>query len=103
MSDALKSLFHGSKPTARETSSVEINPDITPLASIKVLGVGGGGGNAINRMITSKVDGVDFISVNTDAQALYHSQASHRINIGKGITKGLGAGSAPDIGKKSYK
>lgn len=101
MSDALKNLFQGSKPTARETSSVEINPDITPLASIKVLGVGGGGGNAINRMITSKVDGVDFISVNTDAQALYHSQASHRINVGKGTTKGLGAGSAPDIGKKA--
>jgi cell division protein FtsZ len=76
-------------------------PDITPLASIKVLGVGGGGGNAINRMITAKVEGVEFISVNTDAQALYHSQAPHRINIGKAITRGLGAGSDPNIGKKS--
>ena len=101
MSDALKNLFHGSKPPARTTSSVEVKPEITPLASIKVMGVGGGGGNAINRMITAKVEGVDFISVNTDAQALYHSQASHRLNVGKGTTKGLGAGSVPDIGKKA--
>ena len=101
MSEALKNLFHGSKPPARETSSVEVNPEITPLASIKVMGIGGGGGNAINRMVAAKVEGVDFISVNTDAQALYHSQASHRINIGKGTTRGLGAGSVPEIGKKS--
>ncbi len=83
------------------SSSVEVKPEITPLASIKVIGCGGGGGNAVNRMITSKVEGVDFISVNTDAQALYHSKASHRINIGKGTTRGLGAGSIPDIGKKA--
>ncbi|MCK5604234.1 cell division protein FtsZ [Candidatus Pacearchaeota archaeon] len=80
---------------------MEVKPEITPLASIKVIGVGGGGGNAVNRMIGAKVDGVDFISVNTDAQALYHSQASHRINVGKGTTRGLGAGSVPDIGKKA--
>lgn len=101
MSDALKNLFNGSKPPSRISSSVEVKPEITPLASIKVIGVGGGGGNAVNRMITAKVDGVDFISVNTDAQALYHSQASHRINIGKGTTRGLGAGSVPEIGKKA--
>jgi len=76
-------------------------PDITPLASIKVIGLGGGGGNAINRMISEKVEGVEFISVNTDAQALYHSQASHRINIGKAITRGLGAGADPFVGKKA--
>ncbi len=101
MSDALKHLFNGSKPTSRPSSSVEVKPEITPLASIKVIGVGGGGGNAVNRMISAKVDGVDFISVNTDAQALYHSQASHRINVGKGTTRGLGAGSVPDVGKKA--
>ncbi len=101
MSEVLKNLFHGSKPPVRVTSSVEVKPEITPLASIKVMGVGGGGGNAINRMITAKVEGVDFISVNTDAQALYHSQASHRLNVGKGTTKGLGAGSVPEIGKKA--
>ena len=102
MSDSLKNLFNGSKRiTNNVSSSVEVKPEITPLASIKVIGVGGGGGNAVNRMIAAKVDGVDFISVNTDAQALYHSQASNRINIGKGTTRGLGAGSVPEIGKKS--
>ncbi|MBN2096729.1 cell division protein FtsZ [Candidatus Peregrinibacteria bacterium] len=102
MSDTLKNLFNGSKSsTVRISSSVEVKPEITPLASIKVIGIGGGGGNAVNRMIAAKVEGVDFISVNTDAQALYHSQASHRINIGKGTTRGLGAGSVPEIGKKA--
>lgn len=106
MSDSLKHLFSGTKANGsgsakKQGNSMEVNPEITPLASIKVIGVGGGGGNAVNRMITAKVDGVDFISVNTDAQALYHSQAPHRINIGKGTTRGLGAGSSPDVGKKS--
>ncbi len=101
MSEALKNLFNGSKIPNQVNNSMEVKPEITPLASIKVIGVGGGGGNAVNRMIGAKVDGVDFISVNTDAQALYHSQASHRINVGKGTTRGLGAGSIPDIGKKA--
>ncbi len=101
MSEALKNLFNGSKIPNQVNNSMEVKPEITPLASIKVIGVGGGGGNAVNRMIGAKVDGVDFISVNTDAQALYHSQASHRINVGKGTTRGLGAGSVPDIGKKA--
>lgn len=101
MSDALKNLFNGSKVAQRISNSVEVKPEITPLASIKVIGVGGGGGNAVNRMISAKVEGVDFISVNTDAQALYHSQASHRINVGKGTTRGLGAGSIPEMGKKA--
>lgn len=102
MSDALKNLFNGTKlPVRSSHSSVEVKPEITPLASIKVIGVGGAGGNAVNRMISAKVEGVEFISVNTDAQALYHSQASHRINIGKGITRGLGAGAVADVGKKA--
>jgi len=103
MSQALRNLFNGT-PAGRSgmsNHSVEVTPDITPLASIKVIGVGGGGSNAINRMIIAKVEGVDFIAINTDAQALYHSQASHRINIGKAATRGLGAGSDPGIGKKS--
>ena len=102
MSQALKSLFHSSSSNRRTSEqSMEVTPDITPLASIKVVGLGGGGGNAVNRMISAKVEGVEFISINTDAQALYHSQASHRINIGKAITRGLGAGSDPNIGKKA--
>jgi cell division protein FtsZ len=105
MSQALKSLFSGSSNNIRRSysgeSSMEVTPDITPLASIKILGIGGGGGNAINRMISAKVEGVEFISINTDAQALYHSQAPHRINIGKAITRGLGAGSDPSIGKRA--
>jgi len=82
-------------------TSTEVTPDITPLANIKVFGVGGGGGNAVNRMISAKVEGVEFISINTDAQALYHSLAQQRVNIGKGETRGLGAGSNPAVGKKS--
>jgi len=107
MSQALKSLFHssagGQNNRYRSTgvTSMEVTPDITPLATIKVVGIGGGGGNAVNRMVSAKVDGVEFISVNTDAQALYHSHAPHRINIGKAFTKGLGAGSLPDVGKKA--
>lgn len=101
MPQSLKDLFNGSQPRRDTATSKEVTPDITPLASIKVIGVGGGGGNAINRMVTSKVDGVEFISINTDAQALYHSQAADRINIGKATTRGLGAGSDPAIGTKS--
>jgi cell division protein FtsZ len=105
MSQALRNLFSGSPSGNRRSysgeNSMEVTPDITPLASIKVIGAGGGGGNAVNRMISAKVEGVEFISVNTDAQALYHSQAPHRINIGKSVTRGLGAGSDPAVGKKS--
>ncbi|MBA4336508.1 cell division protein FtsZ [bacterium] len=74
---------------------------MTPVASIKVIGVGGGGNNATNRMIKSNLRGIDFISVNTDAQALYHSEAPTKINIGKATTKGLGAGSNPDVGRQA--
>ncbi|MGE3278612.1 MAG: cell division protein FtsZ [Candidatus Altimarinota bacterium] len=71
------------------------------MAKIKVVGVGGGGGNAVNRMVGSELTNVDFIAVNTDAQALYYNNAPHKINIGKATTKGLGAGSNPEVGKKS--
>ncbi len=80
---------------------MEVTPDITPVANIKVIGVGGGGGNAVNRMIKAGLKGIEFIAVNTDAQALHHSAAATKINIGKATTRGLGAGSNPDIGMQA--
>src|SRR5512137_2713224 len=71
------------------------------MAKIKVIGVGGGGGNAVNTMISSCLQGVDFINANTDAQALSVSSAPVKVQIGAQITKGLGAGSDPEIGKQS--
>ncbi|WP_207857161.1 cell division protein FtsZ [Lucifera butyrica] len=71
------------------------------FASIKVIGVGGGGNNAVNRMISSGLQGVEFIAVNTDGQALLLSQASNRIQIGEKLTKGLGAGANPEVGEKA--
>jgi cell division protein FtsZ len=71
------------------------------FAKIKVIGVGGGGGNAINRMIKENLQGVEFIAVNADAQALYFSEAPYQIRIGDKLTKGLGAGGDPDIGAKA--
>ncbi|WPJ90082.1 cell division protein FtsZ [Facklamia hominis] len=70
-------------------------------AIIKVIGVGGAGGNAVNRMITEEVQGVEFIAANTDTQALQSSQAETKIQLGPKITKGLGAGSLPDVGLKA--
>ena len=72
-----------------------------PLAIIKVIGVGGGGNNAVNRMITAEVRGVEFIAVNCDAQALMLSKAETKIQIGEKLTKGLGAGANPEIGEKA--
>ncbi len=77
----------------------EILPDIETFARIKVVGIGGGGGNALNRMIQSKLRGVDFVAINTDAQALHYSQANKKVHIGKEATKGLGAGANPEIGR----
>jgi len=71
------------------------------LANIKVIGVGGGGNNAVNRMIDAGVRGVTFISINTDKQALYTSKAEIKIQIGEKLTNGLGAGSKPEIGEKA--
>jgi len=70
-------------------------------ARMKVIGVGGGGGNAVNRMIAEDLDGVDFLSVNTDAQALKLSSAQTKIQIGKKLTRGLGAGARPEIGRQA--
>ncbi|MEQ1865660.1 MAG: cell division protein FtsZ [Micropepsaceae bacterium] len=75
------------------------SPDFTELKPrILVFGVGGAGGNAVNNMVASKLEGVEFLVANTDAQALVHSKAHHRIQIGGKLTQGLGAGSRPDIG-----
>ncbi|MEI6057940.1 MAG: cell division protein FtsZ, partial [bacterium] len=78
-----------------------ITPEIEAFARIKVIGIGGSGKNAVNHMINSKVKGVDFISMNTDAQDLHHSLAKKRIHIGKNLTRGLGTGMNPEIGKRA--
>lgn len=78
-----------------------IQPDIETFAKIKVVGVGGGGGNALGRMIAANVKGVDFIAVNTDAQDLHHSGAHQKIHIGKNLTRGLGAGMNPEVGRQA--
>lgn len=125
MSDTLRNLFSGSKnnnspsnggvyssssskssddsATSSASGYQEVRPDIAPNAVIRVIGVGGGGSNAVARMIASKVGGVEFIAVNTDAQALFHNQAGTKVNIGRGTTRGLGAGANPDIGMQSAK
>ena len=79
----------------------EFEQGLDNVVSIKVIGVGGGGGNAVNRMVESGVQGVEFISVNTDMQALNYSQASTKIQIGEKLTKGQGAGANPEIGRKA--
>ncbi len=83
------------------TMNIEIDLESYSTANIKVIGIGGAGGNAINRMITSNLKGVEFIAVNTDKQALNLSQAPLRIQIGKNLTKGLGAGANPEIGREA--
>lgn len=77
----------------------QIKPDIETFAKIKVVGVGGGGGAAINRMMESGIRDVEFIAVNTDMQALQHSKAPQKLHIGRTVTKGLGAGMDPELGK----
>ncbi len=79
----------------------EIKPEIETFAKIKVVGVGGSGGSAINRMIDSKIRGVEFIVMNTDVQALHASKAPVKIHIGKTVTRGLGAGMDPEIGARA--
>jgi cell division protein FtsZ len=76
----------------------EVKPRIETFANIKVVGVGGSGGSALNRMIASKIRGVDFVAMNTDVQALHQSLATTKIHIGKTVTRGLGAGMDPDMG-----
>ncbi|MEK7558109.1 MAG: cell division protein FtsZ [Patescibacteria group bacterium] len=79
----------------------EVKPVVETFAKIKVIGVGGGGGSAVNRMIEFGIRGVEFIAVNTDVQALHYNKASKKIHIGKTITRGLGAGMNPELGRQS--
>lgn len=79
----------------------EIKTDVETFARIKVVGVGGGGGNAISRMIDANLKGVEFVTINTDAQALHHSRAAEKVHIGKNLTKGLGAGMNPEVGRQA--
>lgn len=81
----------------------QFEENLDQAARIKVIGVGGGGGNAVNTMIRSQVDGVEFLTANTDAQALKRSEASMKIQLGGHLTKGLGAGANPEIGKQAAK
>ena len=79
----------------------QVKPDIETFAKIKVVGVGGGGNSVVNRMVEAGVKGVEYIAVNTDAQALHHSKADIKLAIGKSVTRGLGAGMNPDIGLRA--
>ena len=80
----------------------QVKPEIETFAKIKVVGVGGSGGSAVNRMVNAKIRGIDFISVNTDVQALHHNLAPQKLHIGKTVTRGLGAGMDPEqIGRAS--
>lgn len=79
----------------------QIKTDVESFARIRVVGVGGSGGNAVNYMVGAKVKGVEFIAVNSDAQDLHHSLAKKKINVGKNLTRGLGAGGNPDMGRRA--
>lgn len=79
----------------------KVQPEVEAFARIKVIGVGGSGKNAVNHMVTSKIKGVEFIVMNTDAQDLHHSLAQKKIHIGKNLTRGLGTGMNPEIGRKA--
>ncbi len=107
MKDLLQSALEAKKKGDRSkkdaptpaASSREFTPAIAPVANIKVVGVGGGGCNAVDRMVSTDFANVEFITINTDAQALYHSGAEAKVHIGREATRGLGAGANPDVGK----
>ncbi|MBS3950649.1 MAG: cell division protein FtsZ, partial [Peptococcaceae bacterium] len=80
---------------------LEWDVEFSQYAKIKVIGVGGGGSNGVNRMIEAGLKGAEFIAVNTDAQALSTSKATHKLQIGEKLTRGLGAGANPDVGGKA--
>src|ERR1700687_899640 len=92
----------GTNMTAKDTGiRISFSEENLTGAKIKVIGVGGGGCNAVNRMIRAKVEGVEFIAANTDQQALKLSQAPIKLQIGAKLTKGLGAGANPEVGRKA--
>lgn len=98
--DRLKSLFT-TGTLSNGPEEINMTSFMSPIARIKVVWVGWGWSNAVNRMIDSGLEGVEFIAINTDAQALYNSNAPKKINIGKAVTRGLGAGANPEQGKKA--
>ncbi|MFA5174828.1 MAG: cell division protein FtsZ [Patescibacteria group bacterium] len=79
----------------------QVKPNIDPIVKIKIVGVGGGGGSAINRMVAEKIKGVDFIAMNTDVQALHLNSAPQKLHIGQTVTRGLGAGMDPEVGRRA--
>lgn len=79
----------------------QVKPAIETFAKIKVIGVGGSGGSAVDRMVKAGIKGVEFVAMNTDVQALHHNSAAHKLHIGKTVTRGLGAGMDPELGKRS--
>jgi cell division protein FtsZ len=79
----------------------EVKPEAETFAKIKVVGVGGAGGNAVNRMIEEGIKGVEFLAINTDVQALHHNKADVKLHIGKTVTRGLGAGMNPELGREA--
>jgi cell division protein FtsZ len=95
----------GGKKKAREgkgrPARLELEDSQSGAAEIKVIGIGGGGGNAINRMIAAKMEGVQFLTANTDCQALQHNKATVKLQLGAKLTKGLGAGGNPEIGRSA--
>jgi len=79
----------------------QVKPDIETFAKIKVIGIGGSGGSAVNRMMAARIRGVDFVAMNTDVQDLHHSLAPNKLHIGKTVTRGLGAGMDPELGRRA--
>ena len=89
------------EPETNDGIRVDFSDNLQHGAKIKVIGVGGGGGNAVNRMIAARLEGVEFMVANTDVQALQASHAPIKIQLGAKLTKGLGAGANPEIGKRA--
>lgn len=79
----------------------EVKPDVETFADLKVVGIGGGGNNAVHRMVEADIKGVEFVAINTDAQQLHHSDSDKKLHIGKNLTKGLGAGMNPEVGRQA--
>src|SRR5690242_5685343 len=92
---------HKRRQEPTEDIRISFNEEAFNNAKIKVIGVGGGGGNAVNRMISARLEGVEFVVANTDQQALQLSQAPVKIQLGSKLTNGLGAGANPDVGRKA--
>ena len=93
-------LFEDHEDESKLPITLDDNADMMP-ARIKVIGVGGGGGNAVNRMIDARMRGIEFIAANTDLQALRKCRAGIKLQLGEALTRGLGAGGDPEIGRKS--